>query len=167
MAISLYKISEELNLIVSDIEEAEGEMTTEQEALFAQLQNQLTSKTDGVVEFVRKKKDRLDAISKRIKELQAMKSSETKSMERFEDYCRNCMTMLQTDRVEGEYGIIKLRKKPQSVEIIDDTLLDAKYKIVTTDIKIDKKLIAADLKKGDTVDGAELKRNEASITFGG
>jgi len=167
MSASLYKISEELNIIVSEIEEADGEMTDAQESLFAQLQNHLTNKTDSVVEYQKKRQDRIDAIDKRIKELQSMKSSESAALERFTSYVRNCMELLKTDKIEGEYGIIKTRKNPLSVNITDDKLIDSKYKVVTQSINIDKKQLADDLKSGKKIKGAELKRNPVAITFGG
>lgn len=164
---SLYKISEELNIIISQIEADGGEINIDQELLLSQLQDQLVRKTDGVVEFVKKRKDRLDAMSTRIKELQSMKASESASLERFENYCRNCMKLLNVSEIEGSYGFIKTRKKPPSVTILDDNKIPAKYKIVVQDTKIDKKLIAADLKSGEKVDGAELIRNPCSLVFGG
>jgi len=68
----------------------------------------------------------------------------------------NSMQNSEITEISCPWFVIKPKKNPPAVHITDAAKLSKKYKIEVVDYKIDKKLIAADLKKGALVNGAEM-----------
>ena len=65
------------------------------------------------------------------------------------------MEQLGNKKLDTNLGRISLRKKPSSLNIIDESLVPGEYKEVIQTVKIDKAQIKKDL-KNRAIDGVEL-----------
>ncbi len=61
--------------------------------------------------------------------------------------------------VKCPYFEIKIKKCPQSVDIIDESLLPDEYKRIKTEISPDKIKMLQEMKVGVVIPGAALKQN--------
>jgi len=68
----------------------------------------------------------------------------------------NCMKSLDTIELTGYDTKFKLQKSPVKLLIIDETLIESKYKVQTVITELDKDKIKKDLLAGEYVHGAML-----------
>ena len=76
-----------------------------------------------------------------------------------DDNIKEAMQTLETDELVGIDVRFKLSKSNPSCVIDDPEKIDAAYKTVVQEIKIDKKRITDDLKHGIPVEGAYLQES--------
>ena len=153
---SLFKIASELIELDERMVESGGELTDDIECDLALVTTALVEKTDGVVEYAKYNDSAIKAVSDRIKELTEIKKKLEKKQERFNDYVLICMDKLNTEELNGDIHKIKIRKPVKVVNITNEDLIPIEYIKTETIIKIDKNKLKADLKKGESVHGAEL-----------
>lgn len=82
-------------------------------------------------------------------------------IERMKDASGFAMQLQSTDEAECrslDGDLYKIwKKKNEGADIVDEALVPDEYKIVETVVKIDKKQIVADVKKGVTIPGVKRK----------
>lgn len=123
-------------------------------------------KVDNCAEYMNRIDDYVDAIDKRIKELEQYADNAQKKKESFRKYLKLAIDQLGVDELSGEIHTIKFRK-PSKVCVIDDqTLLPAKYKAVETIVKVDKISLKKDLEK-EAIEGAHLEEGKSSLIIKG
>ncbi|EHL5791791.1 TPA: siphovirus Gp157 family protein [Listeria monocytogenes] len=117
--------------------------------------------------------DKAENIAKMIKSLEAdaeMAGTEAKRLlkrkQALENNVQKLKTYLQTEmermeirKINSTLFTIQIQKNPVSVEIVDDSLLQAFF--LLQESKIDKKRIAEILKSGEEVKGARLIESES------
>mgnify|MGYP003447794304 CR=1 FL=1 len=72
------------------------------------------------------------------------------------------MEQLGNKKLDTNLGRISLRKKPASLNIIDEDLIPAEYKEIIQTVKIDKVQIKKNL-KDKKIEGVELVEGENSL----
>lgn len=164
---SLYKISSEMQTLLEEITENEGELTPEIEEKIALVTSQLTTKTDDIVGWVNSREDLIVLANQRISDLTDFINGINKGLEKFDGYVNNCLISLGSNKIEGNLYSINRRKPSQIVNITDETLIPMDYiKIPKPVPSIQKAEIASAIKAGAKVPGAELiESSKVSISY--
>jgi len=156
---SLFKISNDMQLIVNELIANGGELTDELQDQLQITESQMKQKASGYAQVIRAMKYDNDVVDAEIKRLQAIKKVRKNTTERLENALSDAMQQFEMDVIETPTTKISFRSS-QSVEITDENAIDKQFKsqIITT--KIDKMEIKRAIKGGATVDGAELITNK-------
>ncbi len=122
------------------------------------LKGDLEVKGKNIAAYIRN----LEADAAAIKDAEALMAARRKTIDRRTKWLKllllDAMQKSELTEISCPWFVIKPRRNPPAVDIVDETVLSKKYlkQVVTT--KIDKKLIAADIKLGAIVNGATLKQ---------
>lgn len=156
---SLFKISNDMQLIVNELIANGGELTDELQDQLQITESQMKQKASGYAQVIRAMKYDNDVVDAEIKRLQAIKKVRKNTTERLENALSDAMQQFEMDVIETPTTKISFRSS-QSVEITDENAIDKQFitQIITT--KIDKMEIKRAIKGGATVDGAELITNK-------
>jgi len=149
---TLYEIKDDYLTLVSQIEDAEGEITPEMDEALTLNEKTLKAKSGNYIEFIGSRESLTDRIDGEIKRLQAMKTREKKLID-----------LLKSKLVEavGMFGDIELglktitTRKSQAVECnLED--LSKEFKAIVVSEYPDKNKIKKAIKSGEEVRGASL-----------
>ena len=156
-----------MKLLGDEIIESNGELTPEFEVRLQTLSDQLTKKTDSVIEWVKSIEDKINNINSRITELNEYKKSMIRSLENFNRYVVDSMDVMGVVKLEGEYGKISIRKPSQVLDVYDENKIPIEYisKVIIEETKIDTKKIKDLLKSGEIIDGAQLIQGKRNASF--
>ena len=103
-------------------------------------------------------KPELDDINDQIKKLQAKKKAITTLHDELKDYLRENMQSAEISKIECSDFTISLIKPRDNVKVFDVDLLPDEYKIQEIIYTPFKEKIKADLKKGLSIEGAEMSQ---------
>lgn len=165
--LTLYSITSELKQIEIMLQESGGEITEDLEEALNYISDNLTTKTDNMVGFVRSQEDFVGLIDSRIDELKDLKTKTQKGLQKLNDYILGCMDNLGEVKIEGQFNSMSIRKPTQVVDIYDEDELPLEYlkkKVVET-MTIDKVQIKKDIKSGKEIPGAKLVSGNRKVTF--
>lgn len=158
-----------LYALTSDLAQIEKILESEESSELFEKQNELSTmiveKVDSIVGYNQSQDDYLEAISNRIKELQELKKNVEKKQERFNKYVLTCMSQLNINSITGKISSIKIKEGSTSVEIYDESLLDAELFRAKTVIEPMKDEIKKLIKNGENVNGARLKKGDSKVVF--
>jgi hypothetical protein len=164
---TLFKITNEIEVLMTGIEKNEGELTELDEERMIDLTAALRLKTDSVVEWVKYQKALIVMARERSDEIDAFIKRKEEALDRFDSYVARCMDRIVTSKIEGELNSIVRRKPAMVAEIYDETQLPVEYfKIPDPKPLIQKAEITKELKNGKEVPGARLVESKTiSITY--
>ena len=158
---SLYQISEQLFSLTQDLSLNQGEINEEQEQLFELLQLELSTKVDGVIDYIKYQKSYIEEIKQRRKELQELEQVEQNKLDRFKTNVVKCMNLMQEPKLKGKFGLISLRKPSKKLVINDEKSIPIEF------IEMTPKILKSELKKaieqGETIDGVSIVSGDQSI----
>ena len=156
---NIYTIKNEYQLIISEIINNEGEITPELETALQINQSQLQSKAIDYSYVIKSLDSDCDAIDAELKRLQQLKKVRTNLAERLKNTISDAMNLYGVEKIETP--LIKLSfRNSESVEITNESQLDACF-IVTKTVSIpDKKAIKDAIKNGEIVTGATISYNK-------
>lgn len=165
---SLYSLASELKTILDDLADSGGEFSENQERALLTASGLIKEKTDAVCSWVKSQEDLLTLVSIRMKELSEIKQRIDARLNQFDKYTLNCMALMNTQKIEGEFYAIKKRKPSQVVIIEDESLIPIDFvKIPEPKPEIMKSEIAKALKEKKEVPGARLAEStNISLTYG-
>ena len=155
---NLYQLTTEYKQLESILIENEGELTPELEQALQINQDQLQAKGISYGYVIKSIEAESDIIDAEIKRLTQLKKVRDNAVERLKTTLKQAMEM---------YGVLELKtptlkisfRKSESVEIIDMDLLDEKYITKKTTEMANKTEIKEALKRGEVIEGAELRTN--------
>src|SRR4051812_2139348 len=156
-AMTLYSIEDDLVFCLDTLEglpDDESCLRTELEEQIARLIATEMEKVDGVARMLVHFKSQAELAAAEIKRLQARKKSFEAAHERLEASAKLAIDCSGRKRLEGETATLCLQKNPRSVFISDFNEVPAAYKIVKTEISIDKDMVKRAIKSGVVVPGA-------------
>ncbi len=164
---SLYQITTELQSLLDEVTQADGELTPELEEKINEVSTTLTQKTDGVVGWVNYQEDLIGLAKNRIGELQELIQRVEKRLEKFDGYVNACLMTMGTNKIEGKICTITKRKPSQVVVVFDESQIPLEFiKIPEPKPAIQKAEIGKALKLGHAVPGAHLEESKTiSITY--
>ena len=155
----LYELAEQY-LELANIEDMDPQALTD---TLEGISGEIEKKAEAIV-AVRANMDSsisaIDAEVKRLTERKRLIQSREKSMR---EYLRHNMSTAGIKKIECPLFSITLAAGRDVVEIDDLDSVPDEYVDVETSIKPDKKRILAALKKGESIDGATLKKSAESV----
>ena len=164
MKISLYNLTTEFQFIEAQLDNPEISQE-EKERLQKEITTLIQEKTDNVVMYQHSLEDLVEAIEKRVADLNALKKTVNNRMAQYENYLISCLGNLGTEKVQGQFYEIKIPKPREKVAIADENLLPAQFLKTKTEVTISVKEIGDALKSGEVVPGASLVSGNKSIKF--
>ena len=150
--VSLYEMATDLIELV-EVEEVNEEMKAE---IMEQIKATMEVKAENIIAIVKQYEARIEAVKGEEKRLAEYRKGEEKKLERLKDYTLNCMEMMGNKKLETNLGRISLRKKPDSLILLDENLVPDIYKTVKEVISIDKKAIKEAM-KNEVVEGCKIE----------
>lgn len=157
----LYEISGQYRQLAEQLADMDLDATTIADTIEASgLTDALQEKAQGVEMVARAAEMHCPAIDAEIARLQALKARRQKIAQGLRDYLKTNMETAGIDRIECPLFRLTLKKNPPAVEVL--SLRDIPISYWTTpepkppEPRLDKKLIAADIKAGKVVPGADL-----------
>lgn len=151
-SISLYEMVTDL-VNIAEVEEVTEEVRAE---IMEAMKDVMENKAENIIAVIRNYETRIDAVKAEEKRLSEYRKGEEKKLERLKDYTLNCMEMLGNKKLETNIGRISLRKKPDTLVVLDENKVPDIYKTVKEVINIDKAQIKKDLKESD-IEGVKLQ----------
>ena len=155
---NLYELSADL-MSLNDIEDVE-----DVELIREIIEQQIQTKSTGIIAVVRNLESNIAAIDTEIKRLQELKKIKQNNISRLKEYTKECMEIRGVKKLETSLGNISIRKTPPSVNVLDENLIPLEYIETKQVMSIDKKLILGDLKDGLVIPGVEIKQG-TSLTI--
>ncbi len=154
---SLYVIKEEYLDLISQIEQAEGELTSELESALTINKAELEVKSIAYVEVIKQRESFNARIDEEIKRLQAIKKANDNLVLRLKNNLLNAVNMFGN----FEAGFLKLStRKSKSVEVnIDTNDLPKEFKSIKVTEAPDKTAIKKALESGQEVEGCRIVEN--------
>lgn len=141
------------------------ELTEEQvQELGTELAKELQNKSSNIIAYIVNSESLLERIKAEEKRLADMRKNGEAKLEKFKEYVKNNMEVLELQKIQTELGTLSIGKNPISVEITqeDEVPTEFKQEVVTT--KIDKKAIAQHFKDtGEVPNGCVIHTNNTSL----
>ena len=155
---NIYKIQNEFQLIIAEVINNEGEITPELETALTINKEQLQSKAIDYSYVIKQLDSDCEQIDAELKRLQQLKKVRTNLAERLKDTISNAMNLYEVEKIETP--LIKLSfRNSESVEITNESQLDACFIVTKTVTTPDKKAIKDAIKSGVFVEGATISYN--------
>lgn len=156
---SIYQIQNEFQLIIAEVINNEGEITPEIETALTINKEQLQSKAIDYSYVIKQIDSDCEQIDAELKRLQQLKKVRTNLAERLKDTISNAMNLYEVEKIETP--LIKLSfRNSESVEITNESQLDACFIVTKTVSSPDKKAIKDAIKNGVFVEGATISYNK-------
>lgn len=157
---NLYALNAELINVFDKIAENEGELEIDDEARIAELSLLIKDKVDSCAGYHSFLKDQEEAVTKKIAELSALKSSIANKHYRYLKYLESCVLSTEEKEFKGNLCIIKAKKKIKVVKILDENKIPFEFLETKETTSISKTMIKKALDAGEEVEGAVLVDTE-------
>jgi hypothetical protein len=162
-ALTLYEAEDNLLALLNSLEIAEG-MAQEAEVLEEIRTAWLAAaeKRDRVCQFLAHLEAQQEFAAAEMKRLKERKDQMERIQERLEGYVVQVIRSFGLDaknrypKLEGLTSTLSIRSCPDSVKILDESLVPLEFKTVTISETVDKRAIGARLDTGASVPGADL-----------
>jgi hypothetical protein len=162
----LYEISEQYADIQKLVESDDSESMREAIADTMQMvESEFQDKAVAVVSMTMNMEGDIEAINSQIERLQARKKVIQNKIDSFRDYLKMNMESTGISKITCPIFSITLSKPSKVVSITDESLLPDEYVSVKTSVSPDKVKIAAAIKAGIEVEGAQLVDGTSRLTI--
>lgn len=156
---NIYQIKNEYQLIIAEVINNEGEITPELETALTINKEQLQSKAVDYSYVIKQLDSDCEQIDAELKRLQQLKKVRTNLAERLKNTISDAMNLYEVEKIETP--LIKLSfRNSESVEITNESQLDACFIVTKTVTTPDKKAIKDAIKNGVLVEGATISYNK-------
>ena len=122
------------------------------------IKDEFDKKAENTVKVIRNFEADIQALRDEEKRLADKRKSLEKKKEDLKEYLYFNMERMKVKKVNAGIFDINIQKNPQSIKILDDSIIPDKYKILT--YNLDKKQLKEDIKNGAEIKGAELVQSE-------
>jgi hypothetical protein len=156
---SIYKIQNEFQLIIAEVINNEGEITPELETALIINKEQLQSKAVDYCYVIKQLDYDCEQIDNEIARLNKLKKVRSNLTDRLKNTVSSAMQLYDVEKIETP--LIKLSfRNSESVEITNESQLDACFIVTKTVSSPDKKAIKDAIKSGVLVCGATISYNK-------
>ena len=156
---SIYKIQNEFQLIIAEVINNEGEITPELETALTINKEQLQSKAVDYCYVIKQLDYDCEQIDNEIARLNKLKKVRSNLTDRLKNTVSSAMQLYDVEKIETP--LIKLSfRNSESVEITNESQLDACFIVTKTVTSPDKKAIKDAIKSGQLVCGATISYNK-------
>ena len=163
--LSLYRIDQDIQTLLDNIELDGGELTQEQAHELHQLIEAKENKVIGCGYWIASQEDLIERELQKAKDhIEKVRAHENK-VNRLKDFVKHIVAEDFEGKVTRDLFTVSVRKCPASVVIDNENDLPEKYIIETVVKKIDKISIKEDLKKDIDVPGARLDNSNTRLNI--
>jgi hypothetical protein len=156
---SIYKIQNEFQLIIAEVINNDGEITPELETALTINKEQLQSKAVDYCYVIKQLDYDCEQIDNEIARLNKLKKVRANLTDRLKNTVSSAMQLYEVEKIETP--LIKLSfRNSESVEITNESQLDACFIVTKTVTTPDKKAIKDAIKNGELVEGATISYNK-------
>lgn len=156
---SIYQIQNEFLLIQNQLIEQDGEYTEDQINALAINETDLENKTVGYCFVIKDYEDDVNAIDNEMKRLTQKKKVLNNAIDTLKSTILNAMNLYGKDEIKTAIVKVSFRNS-ESVEITNESQLDACFIVTKTVTSPDKKAIKDAIKSGEVVTGATISYNK-------
>jgi hypothetical protein len=150
---SLYQIESQYINLVSEIEEMEGEITSEQIEALKITKNELQSKSIAYLSVISTRESENAQIDAELKRLQSIKKANNNVIERLKTNLLDAVNIFGAFEVGlSKFGIRKSKK----LEVLDESKISSEYMNSKLTVTPNKAEITKAIKNGVFVDGVQL-----------
>ena len=157
---TLDSIQEEISNILQVAEELTEDQHLPALSYLDELALQEQSKVDAIGYAVRKRKAEVDFLKEEERRIRDRRQAMERRMEEFREYLLTILNKHNLNKVKGLSTTLFIRKT-NAVNIKDLGGIPEKFKKIITDVQVDKRGIAEDLKNGWHIPGAELEKRQS------
>lgn len=125
------------------------------------LEGDFEVKSVGIIAYLKNLGADSNAIKKETDRLIKKRKSVEKKIESIKRYLLQNLEKIGIKEVGNAVHSAKIRNNPASVKITDELIIDDKYFVIKKELS--KKILKADLKNGEIIDGAELIKIKSLI----
>lgn len=158
----LYKLTQDLEtayqLLMETTDEETGEINSDALKLLNECQLSFDDKVSSLVEMVARNDASIDAYKKEEGRLTMHRKSLEKKNEWLKNYIKQNLIESGRNKIETLRAKVSLFNS-RAVNVLNLNEIPENYKVIETNIKVDKKAIAEAIKGGQAVAGAELIEN--------
>lgn len=150
MGTTLYDITTEQRLLISEVEMMEGELTPEMEQALEINKSELQQKSIAYLEVISNKESFNTLIDGEIKRLQQLKRVNGNVITRLKD------TLLHAVKTFGDFQIGTHKfgtRKSSRIEVEDVNRLPKEYKVIKVTESADKTALKKAIQSGETIEG--------------
>ena len=164
---NLYQIEQDLLELYAQVEENGGEITPEIEEKLNITQENFTNKLENYTRFVKVLEGDIALMDSEVERIKKLKQTKENLIDRLELSMLNALKLFGNKDPKKDiwrFDLITFKlstRQSQSVEILDETVIDSKYKTVKTTESISKTLIKEAISDGQPVNGAIIKINHS------
>ena len=164
---NLYQIEQDLLELYSQVEENGGEITPEIEEKLNITQENFTNKLENYTRFVKVLEGDIALMDSEIERINKLKQTRQNLVNRLELSMLNALKLFGNKDPKKDiwrFDLITFKlstRQSQSVEILDETVIDNRYKTIKTTESISKTLIKEAISDGQAVNGAVIKINHS------
>ena len=120
----------------------------------------LSEKAETYVKVMRNMQTDIDAVKSEVERLKQVRERREKVIERMKDNLRQSMDIAGVNKIQTTLGTWTTRMSPWSVEILDENVIDDRFKLPQPP-KVSKKLILDEFNKtGEIFPGVEISKRE-------
>ena len=156
----LYKLADELILILSEVEGAEGVLTDDLEKRLDACALDFKAKTENIGKLVLSLSANSDMVEKEIDRLRRRKEASDNLQKRLKDYIKMQMERTGQTKIDFPSLTLSICKSPARLTVLDEKKLPTMYfTVVPQHLELDKagrERLKDDLKKGINVNGAAV-----------
>lgn len=164
---NLYQIEQDLLELYAQVEENGGEITPEIEERLNITQENFTNKLENYTRFVKVLEGDVVLMDSEIERINKLKQTKQNLVNRLELSMLNALKLFGNKDPKKDiwrFDLITFKlstRQSQSIEILDETVIDSKYKTIKTTESISKTLIKKAIEDGQIVNGASIKTNHS------
>lgn len=162
MKTSLYELTHEYQTIMTDLVDADGEVSEDVMERLAAIGGDYTEKCDNVAAVMRTIETRAAAAKSEKDRLAKLQKSYDSQAARLKLYLYESLIATDTAKVEGPRFTITVARCPASVDVLNDGLVPEEFRI-PQEPKLDRRAILAALKEGTAIEGCELVSDKTTI----
>ena len=155
---------DEYRAFLNRVIELEGELTPEMEEALVISKDNLDEKIEGNSLYYQELSQYVSSLKERFKSLKEQYNKRLSFLENQMDKVKMrakvILYTLETKKIDTGLTKISLQRTKKVVEIVDETLLSARFLKESVVVTIDKEAIRLALESGEVVDGARLVENE-------
>ena len=122
------------------------------------LKEELKSKSNSILKYIRNLDSEKEIISTEIERLEKIKKSKESKIKRLKEYLLNIMLQLDSKKIETDIGSYGIRKSTK-VDILDEDKIPNEFIKLKTERVIDKVAIGNYIKTYGEVSGARIIEN--------
>lgn len=154
---NLYEIANSYQSLMRDIME-QDEISPEMLNQLNSVESDIKEKAVNVAAFIKNLESEAEGIEKAVKTMNERYSRIFKKAQSLKEYLKNNLESCNTTEVKSPFFDIKIKMNPASVSIKDESMIPGFYWREISTKRVDKILIAHDLKSNIEIPGAQLER---------